>query len=72
MPVKVGVILSFIGVAFLLKYAIDRELLVMPIEFRLVAVAAAGVALIFIGWRLRHKASVYAVSLQGGGAPSSP
>ncbi len=66
-PVKVGVIVSFIGVSFLLKYAIDRRLLVVPIEFRLLAVAVAGVILLVIGWRLRHKARVYALSLQGGG-----
>ncbi|HEX7062686.1 MAG TPA: hypothetical protein VF200_11990 [Woeseiaceae bacterium] len=29
-PVKVGVIISFFGVAFLLKYAVDRNLLVLP------------------------------------------
>ena len=67
-PVKIGVIISFFGVAFLLKYAIERELMVIPLEFRLLAVAAAGVALIVIGWRLREKARVYALSLQGGGA----
>jgi uncharacterized membrane protein len=66
-PVKVGVIISFIGVAFLLKYAVDRRLLVISLEFRLLAVAAAGVALLLIGWRLRHKKRVYALSLQGGG-----
>lgn len=66
-PVKVGVILSFIGVAFLLKYAIDRELVHVPIEFRLLAVAAGGVALIVLGWRLRVKMQIYALSLQGGG-----
>ena len=67
-PVKIGVIISFFGVAFLLKYAIERELMVIPLEFRLLAVAAAGMALIVIGWRLREKARVYALSLQGGGA----
>ena len=66
-PVKVGVIVSFVGVSFLLKYAIDRRVLVVPLEFRLLAVAAAGVAMLVIGWRLRHKARVYALSLQGGG-----
>ncbi len=66
-PVKVGVIISFFGVAFLLKYAIDRELMIIPLEFRLLAVAAAGAALIVIGWRLRRKMSVYGLSLQGGG-----
>jgi uncharacterized membrane protein len=67
-PVKVGVIVSFIGVAFLLKYAIDSKLLVLPIEFRLLAVVIAGAGLLFLGWRLRNKARVYALSLQGGGA----
>jgi uncharacterized membrane protein len=66
-PVKVGVLVSFVGVSFLLKYAIDRRLLVVPLEFRLLAVAAAGVALLVVGWRLRHKARIYALSLQGGG-----
>jgi uncharacterized membrane protein len=67
-PVKVGVILFFFGVAFFLKYAIDNELVSVPIEFRLLAVAAAGVAMIVVGWRLRQRLRVYALSLQGGGA----
>ncbi len=67
-PVKVGVIISFFGVAFLLKFAIERQLVVIPLEYRLLAVAAAGVTLIVIGWRLREKVRVYALSLQGGGA----
>jgi uncharacterized membrane protein len=66
-PVKVGVIVSFIGVAFLLKYAIDRELLFLPIEFRLLGVALAGLVMIVLGWRLRSKTVAYALSLQGGG-----
>ena len=66
-PVKVGLIVTFIGVSFLLKYAIDKELVVFPLEFRLLAVAAAGLALIIVGWRLRQKMRVYALSLQGGG-----
>jgi uncharacterized membrane protein len=67
-PVKVGVVLSFIGVSFFLKYAIDNELLSVPIEFRLMGVAAGAVVMIVIGWRLREKLRVYALSLQGGGA----
>ena len=67
-PVKVGVIVSFIGVSFLLKYAIDRNLMNLPIELRLLGVALAGAALMLIGWRLREKKRVYALSLQGGGA----
>ncbi len=66
-PVKLGVIISFFGVAFLLKYAVDRRLFVFPIELRLLTVAAAAAVLLVIGWRLRARARVYALSLQGGG-----
>ncbi|MFC1719857.1 DUF2339 domain-containing protein [Pseudomonadota bacterium] len=66
-PVKVGVIVSFIGVSFLLKYAIDRDLISISLEVRLIAVALAGTALVAIGWRLRHRMRIYALSLQGGG-----
>ena len=66
-PVKVGVIISFIGVAFLLKYAVDRGLLVISLQLRLLAVAAAGIAMLLVGWRLRMKKRVYALSMQGGG-----
>jgi uncharacterized membrane protein len=66
-PVKVGVIVSFFGFAFLLKYAADHELLTLPIEVRLLGVAAVGVGLLVVGWRLRHRVEVYALSLQGGG-----
>lgn len=66
-PVKVGVLLSFIGVAFFLKYALDNELFTLPIEFRLLAVAAGGIVMTVVGWRLRERLRVYALSLQGGG-----
>jgi uncharacterized membrane protein len=63
--VRVGIIVLFIGVAFLLKYAAERELL--PIELRLAAVALGGIALLVVGWRLRQKRTGYALVLQGGG-----
>jgi len=66
-PVKLGVIVSFFGVAFLLKYAVDKRILVLSIEFRLILVSVVAVVLLGIGWRLREKARVYALSLQGGG-----
>ncbi|MBT8137673.1 MAG: DUF2339 domain-containing protein [Gammaproteobacteria bacterium] len=66
-PVKVGVIVSFFGVAFLLKYAVDRNLLNVPMWLRLVFAALFGLVLLVIGWRLRHRMRVYALSLQGGG-----
>ena len=66
-PVKLGVIVSFFGVAFLLKYAVDRQFVVVPIELRYLLVAAAASVLLFLGWRLRSSVRVYALSLQGGG-----
>ena len=63
--VRVGIVVLFIGVAFLLKYAAERELL--PIELRLAAVALGGVALLVVGWRLRLPRPGYALMLQGGG-----
>ena len=66
-PVKLGVVISFFGVAFLLKYSIDRQLLVVPIEVRLLLVALAAIGLLGLGWRLRESSRVYGLSLQGGG-----
>jgi uncharacterized membrane protein len=63
--VRVGVIVLFFGVAFLLKYAYEHTR--VPIELRLVAVAAGAVALLVLGWRLRATRPGYALALQGGG-----
>ncbi|MDJ0807720.1 MAG: DUF2339 domain-containing protein, partial [Gammaproteobacteria bacterium] len=62
--VRVGIIVLFFGVAFLLKYAADQSLL--PIELRLAAAAIGGIVLLIFGWRLRHKRENYALTLQGG------
>jgi uncharacterized membrane protein len=66
-PVKVGVIVSLFGLAFLILEAVERGWLVFPIELRLFSVALFGLALLVIGWRLRSRRPVYALSLQGGG-----
>jgi len=63
--VKVGAIVLFFGVAFLLKYAADRS--VFPIELRLLGVIAAGIGLLFVGWRLRLEKLEYGLILQGAG-----
>ncbi|MGA3983390.1 DUF2339 domain-containing protein [Ralstonia nicotianae] len=63
--VRVGILILFFGVAFLLKYAADNRLL--PIEFRLAGVALASIVLLAVGWRLRDKRPGYALVLQGGG-----
>ncbi len=63
--VRVGILVLFIGVSFLLKYAADHGF--VPIELRLAGVAAGGIALLVLGWRLRHQREGYALMLQGGG-----
>jgi len=62
--VKVGVIILFFGVAFLLKYAAQRN--AFPIELRLISVAAGAIGMLIFGWRLRHTKAPYALVLQGG------
>ena len=63
--VKVGVILLFFGVAFLLKYAVEHQRL--SVEVRLAAAGLGGLALLITGWRLRFRRRGYALALQGGG-----
>ncbi len=60
-----GVVLLFIGVGFLLKYAAEH--VHVPITVRLTGVALGGVALLVVGWRLRVRRRAYAMVLQGGG-----
>jgi uncharacterized membrane protein len=62
---KVGVVVLFFGVAFLLRYAYER--IHVPIELRLTGAAALALALLAIGWRLRESHRNYALVLQGGG-----
>jgi uncharacterized membrane protein len=62
--VRIGVVILFIGVAFLLRYVAERTH--VPIEFRLSGVAAGAVVLLALGWRLRHRRAGYALALQGG------
>lgn len=63
--VRVGVIVLFFGVAFLLKFAAEHDL--VPIELRLAGVTLGGIVLLVFGWRLREKRPGYGLMLQGGG-----
>lgn len=62
---RVGIVVLFFGVAFLVKYAAERDLI--PIELRLAAAAIGGVGLIMLGWHLRQRRADYALLIQGGG-----
>ncbi|MGY2166637.1 DUF2339 domain-containing protein [Pseudomonas tolaasii] len=62
---RVGVVLLFLGLAFLLRYA--TEGMVVPIELRYAGVAAAAVGLLGLGWWLRLRNSNYGLMLQGAG-----
>jgi uncharacterized membrane protein len=62
---RVGVVLLFLGLAFLLRYA--TEGVVVPLELRYAGVAAAALGLLGLGWWLRARNSNYALILQGAG-----
>ena len=53
MFVRIGIIVLFFGVSFLLKYVSDRGF--FPIEYRLIGVVIGAMLLLGLGWCLRHK-----------------
>jgi uncharacterized membrane protein len=61
--VRIGGVILFFGLAFLVKYAAEHS--IISIEMRLIAVAVAAVVLIVIGWRLRDREGAYGQILQG-------
>jgi uncharacterized membrane protein len=61
---KVGVVVLFFGVAFLLKFAYDRGF--FPPGLRLLAVGLAACAMFATGWWLRDSRRLYGLILQGG------
>lgn len=66
--VRMGVLVLFVGLAFLAKFVIDQALL--PPEFRLIGIGLAGIGLFVFGFRLRARAAdklAYALTLQGAG-----
>lgn len=63
---RIGVVVLFFGVAFLLRYFAEH--FTLTIELKLSAVAAAGAALIGLGLWLASARPAYGLSLQGAGA----
>lgn len=65
-PVKVGVVVLFFGVAALLRYAYVQQYFTFPIEYRFIMVAVAALAALAFGWHQREKNPAFGLSLQGG------
>jgi len=63
--VRIGILVLFFGVAFLLKYAAENSRI--PLEFRFMGAAIGGLVLLVFGWRLRLGKPIYGLLLQGGG-----
>ena len=68
--VKAGVLILFLGLAFLLRYVAERATL--PVEVRYAGVALVGVVMLVLGWRLRDRRDAaggegYGLILQGAG-----
>jgi len=63
--VRVGLVILFIGLSFLARYAASAGL--FPVELRLAAIGAAAIALLAVGFRKRHDKPGFALALQGAG-----
>jgi uncharacterized membrane protein len=63
--VKIGVLILFLGLAFLLRYVAEHT--VVPVELRYAGVAAVGIGLLLFGWRWRNRNDNYGLILQGAG-----
>ena len=63
--VRVGLVILFIGLSFLARYAAVAGL--FPVELRLAAIGAAGIALLAVGFGKRLAKPGFALALQGGG-----
>ena len=65
-PVKVGMLVLFAGVAALLRYAHEQQWVQLPMWARVLGVQAAAVAGLWFGWRQRQARRGFALTVQGG------
>lgn len=65
-PVKIGMIVLFFGVAAALKYVVEQGWISFPIEARLSCIAALALAGLVWGWRNRVVRPAFGLSVQGG------
>ncbi len=61
--VRIGGVVLFFGLAFLVKYAAEHS--VISMEVRLWTIALVAIGLMVIGWRLREREGAYGQVLQG-------
>lgn len=66
LPVKIGILVLFVGVAALLNYAYDNHLLSLPPALRVSGIAAAALVALVFGWRQRQQRRSFSLALQGG------
>ena len=62
---KTGIVVLFLGLAFLLRYASER--VHVPVELRYLTVAGAGLVAVVGGWKLQSRKREYGLVLQGFG-----
>lgn len=60
---KLGLLILFIGVSFMLKYAAER--ITVPIEWRLAAIVLADLAMLAWAWRIRTERPAISLPVQG-------
>jgi len=66
LPVKIGILVLFAGLAALIRHASTQGWLTLSIELRLAGIAVLAVAALGFGWQQRRTRRVFALSLQGG------
>ncbi|WP_420456750.1 DUF2339 domain-containing protein [Rubrivirga sp.] len=62
---RLSLLVLFVGLGLLIRYAVAEGFL--SVEIRLALAAAAGLALVGLGWRLREGTPGFGLTLQGGG-----